>query len=113
MHWTILPLPSNSQVSRGHAKILSAPKSERQRSDDIRLANDGNAVNRRSAAGEEAFARNSVAGNDPVQLVLGRAQMLADQFSEHGTIIIRTLQIPVAGPEHRTSLAGHPGHGIV
>src|SRR5204863_4936000 len=85
-----------SQVSRRHATRLTIIRCRRQRLDDIRLANDESAVNGRSSAREEVFARNSVAGNDAVQLVLRGAQMVADQFAEHRAIIVGPLQITAA-----------------
>src|SRR5262249_16340081 len=71
-----------------------------------------NAVHARGPAREEAFARYRVPRDDPVQLVLGCAEMIANQFAEYGTIIIRPFQVTGAGSKHRSALAGHPGNGV-
>src|SRR5436190_10790116 len=103
-----------------NSALRPPPRADGRRSHNIRLAYDGNAVNGRSPAGEEPFARDSVSRDDPVQLVLGGAQMVTNQFAEHGAIIIPPLQISVAGAKHRAinpaglvGRTGDPPNGIV
>src|SRR5688572_1220057 len=52
-----------------------------------------------------------VGWDDAVELRLGCAEMIANDFSEHGAVINGTLEIPVAGAEHRSTGAGRTGRG--
>src|SRR5579859_6536510 len=74
------------------------------------LAEDWRAVNARAAA-QKMFAGIRVPGNNLVQLILRRPQMIADQFSEHRPIINGPLQIPAARAEHGAVLSGGRGGG--
>lgn len=76
---------------------------------DIGLAQDLGGVLGGEAAVPQGFGGDGVAGNDAVELVLGGAEMIANDFAEHGTIIARAFQVTTARLEHRSGGTGDPG----
>src|SRR5437016_1448642 len=82
-------------------------------SDEIRLADDRRAIDAGGSAGLEFLASIQVARDDPVQLVLRGAEVIADQFAEDRPVIISPPQVSAAGAKHRPGLAGDPGHGVI
>src|ERR1051325_424687 len=80
---------------------------------DANFAANLDAVHARDSAGEQALARIRVARNDSVQLVLRRAEMVADDFAQDGAEIARAPQISRCHRVHRGSAFGESGgeHG--
>ena len=78
----------------------------------IRFALDAGAVGALDAAGLEHFGRLGVAGDDPVELILGGPQVIADDLAEDGPVVHRAFEVAFLDLEHRTRLAGLPRHRI-
>src|SRR5439155_21654986 len=90
----------------------SAQKNDGSTLNDIEFSSDWSAINAGGAAGEEFFAGVGVTGNDPVQLVLGGAQVIADKLAEDGAVVGGAFEIVALEGEHGAAEARGPGDGV-
>src|SRR5437868_9885444 len=85
-------LKTKTLTGRDWAVEMKRSKCTGQILHDGRFASNRSAVNRRCAAStRKMFSGNGITGNDVVQLVLCCTQVVADNFSKDGAIIVSSL----------------------